>query len=195
MCRLHREPILWNFMNDIIWAFWYRLHKRKLGKFGLVTRCDPILGQILVKFFANLVISQSYDKPPWRNFDFWLNLSKFWNFENRKFEILNPSRKSKFWILNPKIEFCHFDNESFKFWWKFDKFWRNHQIWWLMKFWILMKFAILVNVEIWILTKFGNLAIVLQNLIINLDRSRSQLSKNTKIVKFGQISLHKIQNS
>ena len=37
--------------------------------------------------------------------------------------------------------------------------------------------------KIW---KFG---IVLQNLIINLDRSRSQLSKNTKIIKFGQISL------
>ena len=41
--------------------------------------------------------------------------------------------------------------------------------------------------KIW---KFGNFH---QNLITNLDRSRSQLSKNTKIVKFGQISLHKIE--
>ena len=60
--------------------------------------------------------------------------------KNRKFEILNPSSKSKFWILNPKI-------------------------------------------EISILTNFGSLL----NLVLpNLDRSRRQLSNDTKIVKFGQ---------
>ena len=37
--------------------------------------CYPILGQILENFvLAILVISKSYNKPPWRNFDF---LSKF----------------------------------------------------------------------------------------------------------------------
>ena len=39
--------------------------------------CDvgaPILGQILEKnYFANFVISPSYDKQPWWNFDFLSN--------------------------------------------------------------------------------------------------------------------------
>ena len=38
----------------------------------------PILGQILENFdFRILVKSQSYDKPPWRNFDFLSNF-EFW---------------------------------------------------------------------------------------------------------------------
>ena len=66
--------------------------------------CYPILGPILANFdFGIWIISQSYNKPPWRIFDF---LSNF--------------------------EFC--------------------------KIWNLMKLAILVNFEIWILSKFGNLA-------------------------------------
>ena len=61
------EPIL------VILGFWYRL-QNFWKKF--VKDCSPILGQI---FQANFdfriwVKSQSYDKPPWRNFVF---LSKF----------------------------------------------------------------------------------------------------------------------
>ena len=100
--------------------------------------CTPILGPISYNFdFRILSRSQSYDKPPWRNFDF---LSNFDFGENRKFEIFNPSSNPNFLVLNPKP-----------------------------------KFAILAN--------FGSLL----NLVLpNLDRSRRQLSKNTKIVKFGQ---------
>ena len=43
---------------------------------------------------------------------------------------------------------------------------------------------------------FGKFWVSTNNLVLaNLDRSRRQLSKNTKIIKFGQISLHKNQNS
>ena len=46
-----------------------------------VTNCYPILGQILENFdFRILVKSQSYDKPPWRNFDFWSNFVEIENF-------------------------------------------------------------------------------------------------------------------
>ena len=51
--------------------------------------CSPILEQILENCdFRILIRYQSYDKPPWRNFDFWSN---FEFGENRKFEVLNPS--------------------------------------------------------------------------------------------------------
>ena len=48
----------------------------RLENFGKVCHvCSTILGQILENFdFDNFVISQSYDKPPWRNFDFRSNL-------------------------------------------------------------------------------------------------------------------------
>ena len=47
--------------------------------------CSPILGQILENFdFRILVESQSYDKPPWRNFDFWSNFEIFAKIENLK---------------------------------------------------------------------------------------------------------------
>ena len=43
--------------------------------------CSPILGQILENFdFRILVESQSYDKPPWRNFDFLSNFVEIENF-------------------------------------------------------------------------------------------------------------------
>ena len=43
--------------------------------------CYPILGQILENFdFRILVKSQSYNKPPWRNFDFWSNFVEIENF-------------------------------------------------------------------------------------------------------------------
>ena len=42
---------------------------------------SPILGQILENFdFRILVKSQSYDKPPWRNFDFLSNFVEIENF-------------------------------------------------------------------------------------------------------------------
>ena len=61
-----------------------------------------------------------------------------------------------------------------------------------LKFDQIGNFGELRNLDFDKIWKFG---IVHQNLIITLERSRSQLSKNTKIIKFGQISLHKIQNS
>ena len=43
--------------------------------------CYPILGQIFQNFdFRILVESQSYDKPPWRNFDFLSNFVEIENF-------------------------------------------------------------------------------------------------------------------
>ena len=103
--------------------------------------CAPILGLILENFDSKiLVLSQSYNTPPWRNFDFLSNSDEI---ENLKFDEIG--------------NFGELRNLGF------DKIW-----------------------------KFG---IVQQNLIINLDRSQSQLSKNTKITKFGQILVHQIQNS
>ena len=67
--------------------------------------CTPILGPISYNFdFRILSRSQSYDKPPWRNFDF---LSNFDFGENRKFEIFNPSSNPNFWslTLNPNLRF------------------------------------------------------------------------------------------
>ena len=62
----------------------------EFGDFGIDFKilkkvCDvivtPILGQILENFdFRILVKSQSYDKPPWRNFDFWSNFVEIENF-------------------------------------------------------------------------------------------------------------------
>ena len=66
--------------------------------------CAPILGLILDNFdFKILVLSQSYNKPPWRNFDFWSNFDDI-----EKFEI--------WW--------------NWQFWWtsKFG-FWQNLEIW------------------------------------------------------------------
>ena len=73
------------------WKFW-SISTSKFWK-SLCHGCAPILGQIFENFvLAVLVISQSYDKPPWRNFEFFV---KYLNFgENRKFEILNPSTVS-----------------------------------------------------------------------------------------------------
>ena len=134
--------------------FWI-LVSSKFCDFELCHGCYPILGQILENFeFWILVTSQSYNKPPWRNFDFLSNFDEnYW-----KFNFFSISSKFKIF--------------------EFGKNW---------KIWNLMKLAILVNFEIW---KFG---IVRQNLIINLDRSRSQLSDDTKIIKFGQILVHKIK--
>ena len=73
------EPILWNFANFGP----YRLSS-KFWKKSCHT-CDLILGPNLENFdFRILSKSQSYDKPPWRNFDFVSNFwflwkSKIWN--------------------------------------------------------------------------------------------------------------------
>ena len=43
--------------------------------------CYPILGQILENFELRILVkSQSYDKPPWRNFDFWSNFVEIEDF-------------------------------------------------------------------------------------------------------------------
>ena len=102
--------------------------------------CDvvrPYWDQILENFdFRILSRSQSYDKPPWRNFDF-CQILILVKIENLKSLTL---AQIQILVLNPKP-----------------------------------KFAILAN--------FGSLL----NLVLpNLDRSRRQLSKNTKIVKFEQ---------
>ena len=59
--------------------------------------CYPILGPILENFdFRILVKSQSYDKPPWRNFDFLSNFEILAKIENLKsltlaeIQILDP---------------------------------------------------------------------------------------------------------
>ena len=51
----------------------------RLENFGKVCNvCDSILGSILENFdFGNFEIYQSYDKPPWRNFEF-LSKFEFW---------------------------------------------------------------------------------------------------------------------
>ena len=44
--------------------------------------CAPVLGPILENFdFKILVRSQSYNKPPWRNFDFLSNFDEIEKFE------------------------------------------------------------------------------------------------------------------
>ena len=43
--------------------------------------CSPILGQIFQNFDHRILVeSQSYDKPPWWNFDFWSNFVEIENF-------------------------------------------------------------------------------------------------------------------
>ena len=76
------EPILWNF--DEFCKFW-SISTSKFWK-GSCDVCYPILGQILKKFELRILMKyQSYDKPPWRNFDFWSKF-EFW----RKSKIWNP---------------------------------------------------------------------------------------------------------
>ena len=63
--------------------------------------CYPILGQILENFdFRILVKSQSYDKPPWRNFGFLSNFVEI--------EIILDFRVKDF-------KFCDFRVKDFKF--------------------------------------------------------------------------------
>ena len=64
---------------------------------SLVTVVTPILGQIFQNFdFEILVRSQSYNKPPWRNFDFLSNFEILAKIENLKsltlaeIQILDP---------------------------------------------------------------------------------------------------------
>ena len=61
-----------------------------------------------------------------------------------------------------------------------------------LKFDEIGNFGELRNLDFDKIWKFG---IVHQNLIINLERSRRQLSNDTKIMKFGQILVDQIQNS
>ena len=62
------------------WWFWdFGIDFKILKK--VCDACAPILGPILENFdFRILVKSQSYDKPPWRNFDFWSNFVEIENF-------------------------------------------------------------------------------------------------------------------
>ena len=87
----------------VIWAnfgdFGILISTSKFWK-SLCHTCYPILGQILENFdFGILFRSQSYNKPPWRNFDF---LSNFEFCKNWKFEILNPSSNPNFGSLTLK---------------------------------------------------------------------------------------------
>ena len=86
------------------WRFWdFGIDFKILKK--VCKDCSPIFWPILENFdFRIWVKSQSYDKPPWRNFVF---LSKFEFRENRKFQILNPSSNPNFWslTLNPNFRF------------------------------------------------------------------------------------------
>ena len=59
-----------------------------------------------------------------------------------------------------------------------------------LKFDEIGNFGELRNLDFDKIWKFG---IVHQNLIINLERSRRQLFNDTKIIKFGQILVHKIK--
>ena len=86
------------------WGFWdFDIDFKILKK--VCKDCSPIFWPILENFdFRIWVKSQSYDKPPWRNFVFW---SKFEFRENRKFQILNPSSNPNFGslALNPNFRF------------------------------------------------------------------------------------------
>ena len=91
--------VIWANFGEF-WWFWYRLQNFEKS----CNVCAPILGPILENFdFEILVRSQSYNKPPWRNFDFLSNFD-----EIEKFEI--------WW--------------NWQFWWtsKFG-FWQNLEIW------------------------------------------------------------------
>ena len=75
------KNFLQNFGDESqFWWFWdFGIDFKILKKVCHV--CYPILGQILENFdFRILVKSQSYDKPPWRNFDFWSNFVEIENF-------------------------------------------------------------------------------------------------------------------
>ena len=131
------------------WWFWYRLQNFEKSLSHCVT---PILGQILENFdFRILVESQSYDKRPWRNFDFWSNFVeieiildfrvkdfkfcdfvKFCDFrvKDLKYSIFVTKFSSKFKkILIKKWKFCVSRVKDLKFWifarvkdFKFHKF-------------------------------------------------------------------------
>ena len=59
--------------------------------------CYPIVGQIFQNFdFRIWVKSQSYDKPPWRNFDFLSNFEILAKIENLK----SLTLKSKIFIFD-----------------------------------------------------------------------------------------------
>ena len=79
--KLRFKNFLQNFGDESqFWWFWdFGIDFKILKK--VCNTCSPILGPILENFdFRILVKSQSYDKPPWRNFDFWSNFVENENF-------------------------------------------------------------------------------------------------------------------
>ena len=106
--------------------WWWESILANFGYFGLyglqnfeksvVTLVRPILGPILVK-------SPSYDKPPWRNFDFVSNFDKVIELNLQKwrnFEILNPGSNPNFGskTLNPNFGFRQIKDLSSILWFR-----------------------------------------------------------------------------
>ena len=82
-----RERGFKNFLQNFgdesqFWRFWdFGIDFKILKK--VCDACSPILGQIFQNFDFDhriLLKSQSYDKPPWRNFDFLSNFVEIENF-------------------------------------------------------------------------------------------------------------------
>ena len=83
LCAFFRcfKNFLQNFGDESqFWWFWdfgidFKILKKSCDA------CAPILGPILENFDWRILLrSQSYDKPPWRNFDFWSNFVEIENF-------------------------------------------------------------------------------------------------------------------
>ena len=75
------KNFLQNFGDESqFWWFWdFGIDFKILKK--VCDACSPILGPILENFDHRILLkSQSYDKPPWRNFDFWSNFVEIENF-------------------------------------------------------------------------------------------------------------------
>ena len=82
---LNWEKCFKNFLQNFgdesqFWWFWdFDIDFKILKK--SCENCYPILGPILENFDHRILVkSQSYDKPPWRNFDFWSNFVEIENF-------------------------------------------------------------------------------------------------------------------
>ena len=90
---------LWQSFDDLsqFWWFWdFGMDFKILKK-----SCDGLFAQYWDQFWKNLTFefwskSQSYDKPPWRNFDFW---SIFWILA--KIENLKSLTLAQIQILDP----------------------------------------------------------------------------------------------
>ena len=79
--QIRFKNFLQNFGDESqFWWFWdFGIDFKILEK--VCDACAPILGPILENFDHRILVkSQSYDKPPWRNFDFLSNFVEIENF-------------------------------------------------------------------------------------------------------------------